>query len=182
MTDLSATLEAILFSSSRPLKVRDLQQATGSDRTAVEQALAELKEALEGRGVMLMRHHDELNLATRPAYASAVRRALRPEVSGKLSPAAYETLAIVAYQQPVPRSRIEEVRGVNCESVLTNLELRNLVTEVGRGNGPGLPKLYGTTMRFLQVMGLESLDHLPTPRLDRAEVVPFPTGPLPKND
>jgi segregation and condensation protein B len=182
MTDLSATLEAILFSSSRPLKVRDLQQATGSDRTAVEQALAELKEALEGRGVMLMRHHDELNLATRPAYASAVRRALRPEVSGKLSPAAYETLAIVAYQQPVPRSRIEEVRGVNCESVLTNLELRNLVTEVGRGNGPGLPKLYGTTMRFLQVMGLESLDHLPTPRLVRAEVVPFPTGPLPKND
>jgi segregation and condensation protein B len=182
MTDLSATLEAILFSSNRPLKLRDLQQATGSDRTAVEQALAELKEVLEGRGVMLMRHHDELNLATRPAYASAVRRALRPEVSGKLSPAAYETLAIVAYQQPVPRSRIEEVRGVNCESVLTNLELRNLVTEVGRGNGPGLPKLYGTTMRFLQVMGLESLDHLPTPRLNRAEVGPSPTGPLPKND
>ena len=123
-----------------------------------------------------MRHHDELNLATRPAYAAAVRRALRPEVSGKLSPAAYETLAIVAYQQPVPRSRIEEVRGVNCESVLTNLELRDLITEVGRGSGPGLPMLYGTTMRFLQVMGLESLDHLPTPRLERAEVGPSTDG------
>jgi hypothetical protein len=81
-----------------------------------------------------------------------VRRALRPAVSGKLSRAAYETLAIVAYQQPVPRSRIEEVRGVNCDSVLTNLELRDLITEVGRGSGPGQPKLYGTTMRFLQVM------------------------------
>ena len=181
MSDLSAILEAILFSSNRPLKLRELQQAAGSDRTAVEQALDELKAALEGRGVMLMRHHDELNLATRPAYASAVRRALRPEVSGKLSPAAYETLAIVAYQQPVARSRIEEVRGVNCESVLTNLERRDLIEQLGRGSGPGLPKLYGTTMRFLQVMGLESLDHLPTPRLDRAEVGPSPTTPLTKN-
>jgi segregation and condensation protein B len=177
---MSATLEAILFSSNRPLKLRELQQAVGSDRTAVEQALEELKQSLEGRGVMLMRHHDELNLATRPAYAASVRRALRPEVSGKLSPAAYETLAIVAYQQPVARSRIEEVRGVNCESVLTNLELRALIAEVGRGTGPGLPKLYGTTMRFLQVMGLESLDHLPTPRLDRTEVGPSPTSPRPK--
>ena len=167
--ELSATLEAILFSSNRPLKLRELQQATDADRAGVEKALDELRQALEGRGVMVMRHHDEIHLATRPRHASAVRRALRPEVSGKLSAAAYETLAIVAYQQPVARSRIEEVRGVNCESVLANLELRDLVNEVGRGSGPGQPKLYGTTMRFLQVMGLESLDHLPTPRLDQAE-------------
>jgi segregation and condensation protein B len=70
---------------------------------------------------------------------------------------------------------------VNCESVLTNLELRDLIAEVGRGTGPGLPKLYGTTMRFLQVMGLESLDHLPTPRLDRMEVGQSPTNPLPRS-
>jgi len=163
LSELSAAIEAILFSSNRALKVRELQQATDSNRDQLEHALDELRSALEGRGVMLMRHHDELHLATRPAFAPAVRRALRPEVSGKLSPAAYETLAIVAYQQPVLRSRIEEVRGVNCESVLTNLELRDLITEVGRGTGPGQPKLYGTTMRFLQVMGLESLDHLPAP-------------------
>ena len=166
MSEVSAAVEAILFSSNRALKLRELQQATGSDRTAVEHALDELRVALEGRGVMVMRHLDEIHLATRPQYAGAVRRALRPEVSGKLSPAAYETLAIVAFQQPVPRSRIEEVRGVNCDSVLTNLELRDLIVEVGRGSGPGQPKLYGTTMRFLQVMGLESLDHLPRPRLD----------------
>jgi segregation and condensation protein B len=165
VSDLPAAIEAILFSSNRPLKLRELQQATDSDRTAVERALGELREALGGRGVMLMRHLDELHLATRPEFAPAVRRALRPEVSGKLSPAAYETLAIIAYQQPVPRSRIEEVRGVNCESVLTNLELRDLITEVGRGSGPGQPKLYGTTMRFLQVMGVESLDHLPKPTI-----------------
>lgn len=175
MGDVSAAVEAILFSSNRPLKLRELQQATDTDRTGIERALEDLRRGLEGRGVMLMRHHDEISLATRPEHSAAVRRALRPEVTGRLSPAAYETLAIVAYQQPVARSRIEEVRGVNCESVLTNLELRDLITEVGRGSGPGQPKLYGTTMRFLQVMGLESLDHLPTPRLDgspAAEVAP----------
>lgn len=172
MSNLSASIEAILFSSNRPLKLRELQQATDTDRVAVEQALDDLRSALDGRGLMLMRHHDELHLATRPAFAAAVRRALRPEVSGRLSPAAYETLAIVAYQQPVPRSRIEDVRGVNCESVLTNLELRDLIAEVGRGSGPGQPKLYGTTMRFLQVMGLESLDHLPAPRVERVDVKP----------
>ncbi|TMD39584.1 MAG: SMC-Scp complex subunit ScpB [Chloroflexi bacterium] len=166
LSDVSAALEAILFSSNRPLKVRELQQAIDSDRNSVEGALEKLRESLEGRGVMLMRHHDEIHLATRPEYAQAVRRALRPEVSGRLSQAAYETLAIVAYQQPVSRARVEEVRGVNCESVLGNLELRDLITEVGRGSGPGQPKLYGTTMRFLQVMGLESLEHLPTPSSD----------------
>jgi segregation and condensation protein B len=182
MSDVSAALEAILFSSNRPLKLRELQQATDSDRTAVEQALDTLRQALDGRGVMLMRHHDEIHLATRPEYASAVRRALRPEVSGKLSPAAYETLAIVAYQQPVPRSRIEAVRGVNCDSVLTNLELRDLITEVGRGSGPGQPKLYGTTMRFLQVLGLESLDHLPSPQLDTNQLGAASSArPLTKN-
>ena len=170
MTDTSAALEAILFSSNRPLKVRELQQATDSDRNTVEGALEHLREALEGRGVMLMRHHDEVHLATRPEHAAAVRRALRPEVSGRLSQAAYETLAIVAYQQPVARARIEEVRGVNCESVLANLELRDLITEVGRGAGPGQPKIYGTTMRFLQVMGLESLDHLPAPKNGGEEI------------
>lgn len=169
MTELTAAIEAILFSSNRALKVRELQQATDADRNSLEGALERLREALEGRGVMLMRHHDEVHLATRPEYAGAVRRAVRPEVSGRLSHAAYETLAIIAYQQPVARARIEEVRGVNCESVLANLELRDLITEVGRGPGPGQPKLYGTTMRFLQVMGLESLDHLPAPKTDGAE-------------
>ena len=161
MNDLSRALEAILFTSNRALKLRELQQATESDKQAVEAALDQLRTALQDRGLMLQRQGDQVQLVTRPEVSSYIRRALRPEVTGRLSPAAYETLAIVAYQQPVPRARIEEIRGVNCESVLNNLELRDLVAEVGRGNGPGQPKLYGTTMRFLQVLGLESLDHLP---------------------
>jgi segregation and condensation protein B len=168
---LSAAIEAILFSSNRPLRVRDLQHATGADRAAVEAALETLRESLTHRGLMLQRHQDQVHLATRPEVAGYVRRALRPEVAGRLSPAAYETLAIVAYQQPVTRSRIEEIRGVNSDGVLANLELRDLVIEVGRGEGPGQPKLYGTTMRFLQMLGLESLDQLPTPSGDSPQAL-----------
>lgn len=160
---LGAALEAILFSSNRPLRLRELQHATDADRTAVEQGLDELREALRGRGLMVQRQHDQVLLVTRPELAPYVRRALRPEVTGRLSPAAYETLAIVAYQQPVTRSRVEEIRGVNSDSVISNLEMRDLVMEVGRVDGPGQARLYGTTMRFLQVMGLESLDQLPAP-------------------
>jgi len=159
--DLARALEAILFSSNRALRVRELQQATETGAKEVQAALDELQSALAGRGLMLQRQGDQVQLVTRPEVASYVRRALRPEVTGKLSPAAYETLAIVAYQQPVTKSRIEEIRGVNCDSVVANLELRNLVVEVGRGAGPGQPKLYGTTMRFLQVLGLGSLSDLP---------------------
>jgi segregation and condensation protein B len=175
---LSAAVEAILFSSHRPLRVRELQQATEADRPAVEAALEALRESLAHRGLMLQRHHDEVHLATRPEVAGYVRRALRPEVAGRLSPAAYETLAIVAYQQPVTRARIEEIRGVNSDGVLANLELRDLVAEVGRGSGPGQPKLYGTTMRFLQMLGLESLDQLPAPQEDGpAATSSLPAGP-----
>ncbi|MGH7862138.1 MAG: SMC-Scp complex subunit ScpB [Candidatus Dormibacteraceae bacterium] len=163
MNALAAALEAILFSSPNPLTLRQLQQATDANRKELEEALEGLAEALAERGLMLQRHRDLVHLATRPQFASQVRRALRPEVSGRLSPAAYETLAIVAFQQPVPRSRIEQVRGVNCDGVLANLELRDLISEVGRGEGPGQPKLYGTTMRFLQVLGIGSVDELPFP-------------------
>jgi segregation and condensation protein B len=161
---LSAAIEAILFTSNRPLRVRELQHVTESDRATLEGALEELRESLADRGLMLQRHHDQVQLVTRPELAAYVRRALRPEVTGKLSPAAYETLAIVAYQQPVAKSKVEEVRGVNCDTVIANLELRNLVREVGRGAGPGQPKLYGTTIRFLQMLGLQSLDDLPFPK------------------
>jgi segregation and condensation protein B len=163
VSELSAALEAILFSSSRPLRLRELQQATETGRSDVEAALDELRQALAGRGLMLQRHQDDVQLATRPEVAAFVRRALRPDVTGRLSPAAYETLAIVAYQQPVTRARVEEIRGVNSDGVLANLELRNLVVEVGRGSGPGQPKLFGTTMRFLSLLGLESLEELPLP-------------------
>jgi segregation and condensation protein B len=175
LNTLAAAIEAILFSSSRAFKVRELQQVTDSDRAGVEQALEELRESLIHGGLMLQRHHDQVQLVTRPELAGYVRRALRPEVTGRLSAAAYETLAIVAYQQPVTRSKIEEIRGVNSDGVLANLELRDLVREVGRGAGPGQPRLFGTTIRFLQMLGLESLEELPFP--DTQELPEQPAAP-----
>ncbi|HVB77741.1 MAG TPA: SMC-Scp complex subunit ScpB [Candidatus Nitrosotalea sp.] len=169
MSDLAAALEAILFASHRPLTRRELEHATAASRAQVEAALESLEIALGDRGVMLQHHQDLVQIATRPAYSSQVRRALNPEIGGRLSAAAYETLAIVAVQQPVPKSRIEQIRGVNCDGVLANLELRDLVHEVGRGEGPGQPKLYGTTMRFLRLLGLGSLEDLDLP-----EVLPSP--------
>jgi segregation and condensation protein B len=163
MSEIAAAIEAILFSSNRAISLRELQEATELGRQEVETGLAELRIDLDGRGVMLQRHHDHVQLVTRPEMARFVRRALRPEVTGRLSAAAYETLAIVAHEQPVTRARVEELRGVSCEGVLANLELRDLVTEVGRAPGPGQPKLYGTTMRFLQVLGIQDLADLPLP-------------------
>lgn len=163
LSPLAQAIEAILFSSSRPLRVRELQQATDAPAKEVGEALDELRSSLAGRGVMLQRHRDQVQLVTRPEVAAFVRRALHPEISGRLTPAAYETLAVIAYSQPVTRSQVEQVRGVNCDTVLANLELRDLITEVGRGPGPGQPKLYGTTIRFLQLLGLSSLDDLPAP-------------------
>jgi len=175
--ELAAAFEAILFASNRPLKLRELQAATGSERRDAEAGLAALDRVLSaGRGVMLQRLGDEIQVVTSPAQAAYVRRALRPDVTGRLSPAAYETLAIVAYQQPVTRARVEELRGVGCETVLANLELRDLVAEVGRAPGPGQAKLYGTTMRFLQVLGLRSLDDLPVPEQLREQLEPASSG------
>jgi segregation and condensation protein B len=174
--ELGAAFEAILFASHRPLTLRELQAATDSVRRDAEAGLDVLEAALEVRGVMLQRQGDQVQIVTRPAQAAYVRRALRPDVTGRLSPAAYETLAIVAYQQPVTRGRIEELRGVGCETVLANLELRDLVSEVGRAPGPGQAKLYGTTMRFLQVLGLRSLDDLPVPEQLREQLEPASSG------
>jgi segregation and condensation protein B len=93
--------------------------------------------------------------------AWAVQRALNPEKPGRLSRAALETLAIVAYRQPLTRAGVEAIRGVNCEAVLDSLERRGLIAEVGRQDTPGHPRLFATTMRFLQVVGLERIEDLP---------------------
>src|SRR5439155_1693491 len=127
----------------------------------VEAAATALADGLAGRGLFLQRHQDQLQLVTDRAQADVVRRVLRTEYPSRLSPAAYETLAIIAYRQPLTRARIEEIRGVNCEAVLESLEEKGLITETGRLDAPGTPRLFGTTMKFLQILGLSGLDELP---------------------
>lgn len=160
---LAAALEAVLFTLNRPVTVLELQDILQSPLPDIEAAATSLTQALQGRGLFLQRHQDQLQLVTDPSQADVVRRVLRPEYPSRLSPAAYETLAIVAYRQPLTRARIEEIRGVNCEAVLESLEEKGLIEETGRLDAPGTPRLFGTTMKFLQILGLSSLDELPPP-------------------
>src|SRR5438093_8469886 len=121
-TGLAAALEAVLFTLDRPVTVLELQDILQSPLPDIEAAAAALGESLAGRGLFLQRHQDQLQLVTDPAQADVVRRVLRPEYPSRLSPAAYETLAIIAYRQPLPRARIEEIRGVNCRGAVGRLE------------------------------------------------------------
>ena len=158
---LSAALEAVLFTLNRPVSLLELQDILQSPLPDIEAATVALTEALEGQGLFVQRHQDQLQLVTHPAQADVVRRVLRPEYPARLSPAAYETLAIIAYRQPLTRARIEEIRGVNCEAVLESLEEKGLIEETGRMDAPGSPRLFGSTMKFLQILGLRSLEELP---------------------
>lgn len=159
--DLAVALEAVCFSLNRPVTLTEVGSILGRSSAAVAAAAEALAGQLRGRGLMLQRHGDELQLVTRPQTAWAVQRALQPEKPTRLSRPALETLAIVAYRQPLTRAGIEAIRGVNCEAVLDNLERRGLVAEVDRQDTPGRPRLFGTTLRFLQIVGLERIDDLP---------------------
>jgi len=159
--ELAPSLAALCFALNRPVTLAEAAAILGRSESVVAAAADHLAGTLRGGGLMLQRHQEELQLVTRPEVAWAVQRALNPEKPGRLSRAALETLAIVAYRQPLTRAGIEAIRGVNCEAVLDSLERRGLIAEVGRQETPGHPRLFGTTMRFLQVVGLERIGDLP---------------------
>ncbi len=157
----AAALIAVLFVRAEPLSLADLASTLELSREDLERAVQAGARALEGTGLMLQRHQDQLQLVSHPQAAWAVERALRPEVAGRLSRPALETLAIVAYRQPITRVAIEAIRGVSCEAVLESLSRHDLISEVGRAEGPGRARLYGTTLRFLQVVGIAAIEDLP---------------------
>ncbi|MGH7641653.1 MAG: SMC-Scp complex subunit ScpB [Candidatus Dormibacteria bacterium] len=160
-TGLAGAIVAVLFVRAEPIAVGELAHTLGLTREAAEEAVEASAAQLAGTGLMVQRHRDELQLVSHPRAAWAVERALRPEVAGRLSKPALETLAIVAYRQPTTRIAIEAIRGVNCEAVLDSLARHGLVVEVGREEGPGRPRLFGTTLRFLQVVGIPQVEDLP---------------------
>jgi segregation and condensation protein B len=139
------------------------QLATALDLTvtAVEKGLEELDENLRIRGLRLQRHAGRVQLTTAPELAEAVERFLGLEATSRLSRAALETLAIIAYKQPVTRPAVDSIRGVNSDGVIKSLLSKGLLQEVGRSEGPGRPILFGTTPEFLQHFGLNSLSELP---------------------
>ena len=161
--DLPALLESLLFVSAQPAALSKLAQTLEIDEADVEAALDELAANYDAnrRGLRVQRKRDRVQLITAPEAAPYVERYLGLDLSSKLSTAALEALAVVAYRQPVTRTEIEAVRGVNCDGVLRTLMARELVEPVGRLEQAGRPYLYGTTFQFLQYFGLESLDALP---------------------
>lgn len=160
-TELKARLEALLLVAPGPVAPGQLAAALEMPVEQVEAGLAGLSADYQGRGLRLQRHAGQVQLTTAPEMGPLVERFLGLEATTQLSRAALEALAIIAYQQPVTRPQVDAIRGVNSDGVLKSLLSKGLVQEVGRGEGPGRPILYSTTLEFLQYFGLGSVAELP---------------------
>jgi len=161
---LAKLLEAALFSSARPVPKEELTALDPeASPAAVQAALDELRETYDhnGHGVELVELGEGWQILTRPEYTEAIERAQLAVRPHRLSAAALETLAIIAYRQPIGRAEIEEIRGVNVGGVLKSLHERGLIDVAGRGDGIGRPLLYGTTPLFLEHFALRHLEELP---------------------
>jgi segregation and condensation protein B len=167
MTDrreMARAVEAVLFVSDEPLSSTVLAQALEVDRRLVEEVLEELGRSYEerGAGIVLRNVAGGWRLSTHPDAAPVVEQFVLSSRHTRLTRASLETLAIVAYKQPVTRHQVASIRGVNSDGVLRALVDRGLLAEVGRDDTPGRPVLYGTTSEFLERLGLPSLADLPS--------------------
>ena len=158
---LAAKLEAMLFVAAEPVTVGQLATALDVTATQVEKGLEELDASFGTRGLRLLRHAGRVQLTTAPEASELVERFLGLDATTHLSRPALETLALIAYQQPVTRPQVDSVRGVNSDGVMRSLLSKGLIQEVGRADGPGRPILYGTAAEFLQHFGFKSLSELP---------------------
>lgn len=158
--ELPALIEALLLVASGPVAIGDLAEVAGARADEIEDAIERLME-IDDRGWVVQRHRDQVQLATAPRFADQIRRFLGLDREARLSSAALETVAIIAYRQPVTRGTIEAVRGVDSTGVIATLLSRGLIETGGRAETPGQPYHYVTTPAFLQHFGLSSLDDLP---------------------
>jgi segregation and condensation protein B len=165
---LEIILEGLLFVASEPVTLTQLAAATDCPVAEIEVALAALTTAYQTRGMRLQRQGQKVQLVSAPELTNYIERFLGLSVAGKLSTAALETLAMIAYRQPITRPEIEAIRGVNSDGVLRTLISKGLVEEIGRLDTVGHPTLFGTTFEFLRYFGLESLKALPDLTLPEA--------------
>ena len=161
--NLQGMIESILFVAGEAVAIPDLARALQVSVDELEKELNRIGSAYdyEQRGFMLKRFGNNVQLGTRPLYADAVVRLLQPVQKQSLSQAAMETLAVVAYKQPVTRAEVEQIRGVKCDYSLQSLTYKGLIQEVGRKDTIGRPILFGTTDEFLSHFGLRDLADLP---------------------
>jgi len=160
--ELKGAVEAVLFARTEPLSPEEIARITGASNEDVVIILSELALEYDERksGIAIVVSEAGYAMCTRPEYYEYVKRAKAPLVT-RLSQAALETLAIVAYRQPVTKAEVESVRGVKSDRTLQSLLKRGLIQELGRRNIPGKPVVYGTTSEFLKLFGLSSLSELP---------------------
>jgi segregation and condensation protein B len=169
---LEKRLEALLFVATGPVTPAQLAEALHNDIQSVESALKSLQNSLEAnRGISIQWHGGRVQLTSSADCASDVENFLGLEAIQRLSKAAIETLAIIAYKQPISRPGIDSIRGVSSDGVIKNMLNKGLIQEVGRGEGPGRPILFSTTAEFLQHFGLPSLEQLPPYELPETEEV-----------
>lgn len=155
-----AEIEALLFVAEKPLTRAELRTIGRLTADEIDERLGDLEVQLGERGIRLISTGERVMLATAPSAGPLIARYLGADAV-RLSPAALETLAIVAYQQPTTRGVIERIRGVDSGHVVRGLQHRRLISEVGRAATPGRPILYATTVEFMERFGLTSLDDLP---------------------
>lgn len=173
VNDVCAAIEAILFAAGHPISYEKLSEVLGigvDDVKAVVSAMAKDYENTKNhRGILLLTYPDTCQLATREDYAPYIREALGIKRGGNLSNSTMEALAIVAYNQPVTRSDVDNIRGVDSSYAMTSLIDKQLIEVCGRLEAPGRPMLYRTSDKFLRVFGLKSLDELPTTELTASD-------------
>lgn len=176
--DPAIFFEALLFIAERPLTTAEIAELGGVPKLQAEATLAALAERLEDdeRGIRIQRNDDAWQLVTAPEVgAQLAAYAAREEA--RLTPAALEALAVIAYRQPCTRGDVERVRGVDSDYVIRSLMHRRLVVEIGRRDTPGRPVVFGTTFTFLERFGLTSLDDLPPLSSDAAQLAALTEPP-----
>lgn len=163
LDQLPSLLEALLFVADHPIDVPYLSRAVDVSQARVERALDELADVLRasGRGIRLQRGPAGVQLTSAPEAASFIERFLGLEANRRLSTAALETLAIIAYRQPITRGQVDQIRGVSSDGAIATLRARDLIESAGHATGPGRPMLFRTTARFLEHFGLERPGQLP---------------------
>lgn len=161
--EIQSILEAVLFAAGDAVELEKLADIVDVDKKSLREILKKMMDGynFERRGIHLIQMEDSYQMCTRGEYHDYIAMLAEPRRKQSLSNAAIEVLAIVAYKQPVTRSAIEHIRGVNCDYVVNRLMERNLIEEKGRLDAPGRPILFGTTQEFLRCFGVATLQDLP---------------------
>jgi segregation and condensation protein B len=166
---MAALAESVLFVASGPVSIGRLAQTLDTTPAIVESVLQSLETEYKPRGIRLQRSDGAVQMTSAPESSHVIERFLGLELTTRLSQAALEVLAIIAFMQPVTRPRVDQIRGVNSDSSLRTLLAQGLIEEIGRMETPGRPILYGTTPDFLQHFGLSSLAEMPDIEMDEEE-------------